>query len=326
VIRTICSTLALALCLAACGSGGGNGSKTTLPNVPPRKDPLSQLEVQPKKIDVPPPKIGDGREFTKEERATMSRALGAFIRDEKSWPREKALWLAMRAKTHEVLVENLFGYLLRWQTGGRVSGVDRAKSELVSLGDRPVKHLAATVRLVSVVDRTGKTQRVDVLTRSTAAEILTLIQSPAAEAGLVAATRDKDETSRRIAVKSLALFETPTSLEARMRCLRDPSFQVAAQAAQSLTTAPADARVSRVLADLFGDRSADRFVRQKAGQALYVRKDPAAVPMLIDLLDRARRGGEVALARETTKILRRTTGLNHGPDAAVWRSAVGGDR
>jgi hypothetical protein len=77
---------------------------------------------------------------------------------------------------------------------------------------------------------------------------------------------------------------------------------------------------------LFGDRSADRFVRQKAGQALYVRKDPAAVPMLIDLLERARRGDEVALARETTKILRRTTGLDHGPDAAAWRAAVAGDR
>ena len=318
--RLLLLAVLLALALPACGSGGSGGN--ALPKTPPRRDPLAQLEVQPKDVDVPPPKVGDGSEFTREERDLMARAFAAFKRDEKSWPDEKARWLALRPAAHDVLVENLYGYLLRAQNAGRTGEVVRAKGEVVSLGDRSVRHLTAMVRLATIVDRTGATQRVDDLTRSTAAEILALIGSPAAEAGLVAATGDADEDARRIAVKALGTFETPRSLDVRLKLLRDPSFQVAAQAANALQTAPPDDRVSRILCDVFGDPKGDLFVRQRAGQALFVRKDPGAVPMLIDLLERARATDDVLLGRETAKILRRTTRLDHGSDPAAWRAAV----
>ena len=69
---------------------------------------------------------------------------------------------------------------------------------------------------------------------------------------------------------------------------------MAAEAAKTLRNHPG-AAVTTALVRAFSDPERERFVREAAGTSLMRRRDPAAVPALVDVLERAATAPDVAL-------------------------------
>jgi len=338
-LAVIC--LALLASLAACSSGGGGSN--TLPELPPRKDPLAQLEVVPKRPDIPPPKVGRGEEFTAEQRKFMTESFRVFMweaspdtdgktresdrgEEVRSWSDLREDWIELGPRAIRVLVENLFVYLLAAQTRALPVEARRAQAELVDLGTASVPYLAATLRLEKFTDRQGNEQDVDEVTRRTAAETLALI-GPRAAPDMVRLLPVAPAASRRVVAKALVDLPGPPATGALLELLDDESFVVAAEAASALWTHPGRNVTDRLVA-VFADRSRDRLVGEKAGTALVKRRDAAATPALVRAMEAALAEDDLPMLRACGRILRRTTGLALRDDPAAWRDALeeGGGR
>ena len=317
----VSASLIVLLGIAACSTGGGGNA---LPPLPPRQDPLSQLEVVPKRPDIPPPKVGEGEEFTSEQRDFMGRAFKDFMREEPEWPALRTQWEGLGPRAVKALVENLFVYLLAAQNAARPDAARRAQTELVDLGPASVPHLIGTLKLRHFPDRQGNRQPVDELTRQTVAETLALIGAPAVSE-MVRILPGAPDGSRRVIVKALADVPGPPATAALLTCLNDDNFVVAAQAAWALRTHPGRDVTARLVA-VFGDLRRDVTVREHAGKALLRRRDPAVVPALVDVMDRAVAVPDYALLKSTGLILRRTTGLTLPDDPKAWREVLAGGR
>jgi hypothetical protein len=233
-------------------------------------------------------------------------------------------WLGMGDRAVRTLIENLFYYLLAAQNAALPTPAARAQAEIIEIGTPAVPYLLAMLRMREFTDRTGAKQRVDEMTRRTAAETLVLLGSGAVDPTLRALPR-MPEASRRIVTRALVDLVDPRTTRALMGLLDDPSFQVAAEAAWALRSHPG-AEVSRRLLAVFSDPRGDRFVRQQAAKSLNARKDAEIVLDLVDVMERAIATDDIAVARAAGVILRATTGLAVKSDPAAWRRALKAER
>lgn len=93
---------------------------------------------------------------------------------------------------------------------------------------------------------------------------------------------------RRDAVMRLGALRRPEASQVAVAALRDPSALVRATAAAAVLSLPAD-QSAAVLLPLLGDR--DEFVRREAAYALGKTGSRAAVPSLVEVLNRDRQDG-----------------------------------
>jgi HEAT repeats len=321
--RYLALVMLTALFVPACGS-----SQPKVPPAPPYRNPLDQLPREVKQPDIPPPKLGTGKAFSDEEKAFMNEAFLVLrltiqtpddprLRGKEPWPDLRARWLKMGKPAVNTLVENLFAYMLKAQRT-QPGVARRVQAEMVDLSEQTMPYLLLTLQMKDFKDRTGAKQRIDEITRKTAAETLGLMGSPVVDPLLRGLPR-MPAASRRVVAQAMANLLDPRVTKTLIGLLDDPSYMVGAEAAMALR-AHEGPDVTPALLRVYGDPKRDRLVREKAGTMLNVRRDPAAVPELVKILEQALAADDAALLTATTRILRRTTGQSLTTDPKAWRA------
>ena len=282
------SPLLAALLAAACASGGEPP--------PPALTPV--LELPEDRRDLLVAYGEDGPEW-------------ARLREEVKRDPERARWLC----------QNLVLELFRAYDSARIAQIgeqrgpfERARDELCFFEDAAVPVL---VDLLAARDGVVPVVSADLLRR---------IGAPAL--GPVTATLDHaDPRARRAAAELLADLPhadaQEEALEQRLGGLaaQDPDWIVRAQAARSLgergaghrTTETARALLQPVLTDV------DPAVAREAAAALLLLGDPAAVPALMNYLERSARANDPRSAEAAQDALQALTGADGPRDARAWR-------
>lgn len=238
-----------------------------------------------------------------------------------------ATWEAARERAladpalAQFLVENLFLEMLRAYRGlGGLEAdraqraLERAREELAHFGGAAAPTLAAALEVG------------DELTAELAADVLAQIGRPALGA-VSALLKSPAPRARQRAAMALARMPHGAREEAQLRealvlASRDSDWTVRTQVARTLgargardlESAPWRAALEASLAD------ADPLVAQAAAEALVQLDDPAAIPALIDALERASRGGETAVFGAAQAALVRLSGAPEQPSVEAWRA------
>lgn len=221
----------------------------------------------------------------------------------------------------QFLVENLWLEMVRAYRalGGVDAGraqraLERAREELARFGGAAAPTLAAALEVG------------DELSAELAADVLAQIGRPAlgAVSALLGnpAARARQRAAMALARMPHGAREEPQLREALVRASRDPDWTVRTQAARTLgargardvESAPWRLALEASLAD------ADPLVAQAAAEGLVQLDDPAAIPALIDALERASRSGETAVFGAAQAALVRLSGASEQPSVEAWRA------
>jgi hypothetical protein len=238
-----------------------------------------------------------------------------------------ATWEAARERAladpalGQFLVENLFLEMMRAYRALDVSNdgrarraLERSREELTRFGGVAAPTLVAAIEVG------------DELSAELAADVLAQIGRP----GLGAVTellKNPAARARQRAAMALARMphgarEEPQLREALVLASRDPDWTVRTQVARTLgargardlESAPWRLALEASLAD------ADPLVAQAAAESLVQLDDPAAIPALIDALERASRSGETAVFGAAQAALVRLSGSPEQPSVEAWRA------
>jgi len=246
----------------------------------------------------------------------------AWLARDPDWPSKRARALADPALT-EFLVQNLLRVLMgTYDQAGfttlareRLGSFERARAELIVLDAASVPYL---VELMGIADSAMG---------DLCASILEEIGRPAVVP--VTALLGRGNQARMRAADLLGRLPSageaePEVFAALARSLaEDPFWIVRSEAAQSLgqrgtraaATAPTRAALSAALA-----ADADSGVREAAARALVQLEDPAAIPALIEYLERAMRDSDLRSLQIAQASLRRLSGVQQTLDPAGWRA------
>ena len=246
-----------------------------------------------------------------------------WLADDPSWP--EARTAATRdERLASFLVDNIAREMMTAYGNGEIATIgaeghgrfERARADLIVMREHSVP---ALVELMGV----GNSQ-VDLLV----SDILREVGRPAIPAVLEQPAREDREEARMRAAKLLgdlphALDREPevrTALERRLA--DDPVWIVRAKAAEALgkrgTRDRQTAHTRRALASALGDD--DVGVSRSAALALERLDDPAAIPALINYLQRAIADADIVTLRVAQRALKSLSGEPDERDPAGWRA------
>jgi len=315
--RIAAASLVLAL-LAAAGCASGDaplpGRFGVIEEAPPPPEPLrGAFSVPTPSVEAPPT-----REFSEEERRWFDAAWAAFRAGSPGWPGARAEWVAMGPEAAGLLAENLYRAMVASRARGAIHLVERARNELVLLGEPAVPILvgAAATRAVRTPD--GEEIRVGQEILHDVAEALSLIGPPSVP-GLMDVARSGEKPLVREAVWALGNVGDARSEELLLALAADGDWEVRGTAVFALRRRPSPRAGEALLARL---EDPEGFVVQRAAEALAEARRTDLLPGVVDALERSVRDGRTATARAAVWTLRRVSGEDHGDDAAAWRRAI----
>ncbi len=302
--------------LTACASTGDGGEVRTgwaryAEEAPPPPGPLQGA------LSVPTPSVRPypEREFTAEEKAFFDSAWSAFKVDAPEWPDLKERWRAVGPEAEGLLAWNLYRGMVAARAGGALRLSERARKELVLMGEAAVPALVAGLSVRAVRREDGEEIRVGQEVLHEAAGALSVIGA-ASVPGLMDIAGSGEKVVAREAVGALGNIGDPRSEALLLRLADDPDAETRAAAVLALRRFGDGAARGRLVAAL---EDPDSFVAQRAAQALVTEKRTDAVPDLVVVLERGVREGRIFSVRASSWALQRLTGQNLGSDAAAWR-------
>lgn len=291
-----------ALAASACASGPEAGTQpsagTSGTSRASGTTPRTQTQV-----DRPSADDGTARTFDESTSDFMIRGLQQFSDGDPGWADTRAEWLAMGRRESDFLVSAMFAALLAAQRVNAPELVQRARHELVLIGEPSVGFLAgilATGTVATVYDQIeekDKPIRVDDDTRREAAEILALIGAAAAPETARCLDRAETKSGRRFALQALGNMGDRggrVAGDALARWARSDDWVLRVEAVhgmRSFSDAATRAALERALAD------EEKLVREKAVGALVWRRERASLPALRRALEVAQREARVTEAR-----------------------------
>lgn len=249
--------------------------------------------------------------FEQDKQQFMEDGLRQFSRKDPAWPTTRARWLAMGERESTLLVTMMFAALLRSQKLAAPDLVERARHELVLIGAPAVPFLGDVLeagRAYSVYDSVEEVTKdvpVDDSARSEAADILGLIGAPAAPELARVAQGAQTKSGRRFALKALGNMGDrggATASAALMRYAADADWVLRVEAVHGLRGF-SDARTRQTLIGALAD--SESLVREKAANALVVRRETGAVSALRRASADARSAGRLLEARQMDLAARR---------------------
>jgi hypothetical protein len=275
-------------------SGGGSGSQT--------------------EVERPSADDGTARTFDQATNDFMVDGLKQFSDNDPRWPETRATWLAKGKRESDFLVSAMFAGLLGSQQVNRPDMVQRARHELVLIGEPAVEFLAgilATGTVDTIYDEIEEKEKeiaVDDDTRREAAEVLSLIGGPAASATARAADRAETKSGKRFALQSLGNMGDrggrPAG-EALARWARADDWVLRVEAVHGMRNFSDGATRSALESSL---RDEEKLVREKAVTALAVRGDRSSLPALRSALSTARSNARLVEAKRIESTIARIEG------------------
>jgi HEAT repeat protein len=269
--------LTSAVALTGCASDGGGSSRSSSSG----GSTASQTDVE-----RPTPDEGTVRTFDESTNEFMENGLRQFSAGDARWPETRQRWLAMGKRESDFLVSAMFAGLLAAQRANAPDLVQRARHELVLIGEPSVDFLAGILGTGTVdtiydeIEQKEKPIRVDDDTRREAAEILALIGGPAAPAtaGVVGSAETK--SGRRFALQALGNMGDRggrAAADALVRWSRADDWVLRVEAVNGMRHF-SDAGTRAGLEEALGDD--ERLVREKAVDGLRHRNERASLPAL----------------------------------------------
>ena len=249
--------------------------------------------------------------FPEETQTFMVRGLKQFSRGDPGWETTRAQWLSMGERESSFLVQAMWEALLRAQSVSQPQLVERARHELVFIGEPALPFLGGLLAEENVYlaqpegapEDAEPAPAVDDVQRREAAEILGVLGAPAVPALARASDGAATKGGRRFALYALGNMGERGGADAAaalMRSARSTDDIVRVEAVYGLRSF-SDAATRDALFDALGDP--EELVRKKAAEALAVRGDAAAVPALRAAIDRARGQGRIGEARDLARAL-----------------------
>lgn len=273
------------------------------------------------KLSVPTPSVAPYplREFTQEEQAFFDNAWTAFKQGDPAWGELRQRWWDMGPEATGLLAENVYRALVASRVQGALGLVEEAKKELVFMGEGAVPVLvgALAVRAVRTADGREVTVGQEVL--HDAAEAVSVIGAPAVP-GLLDIVRSGEPSLVKESLWALGNIADPRAEETIETLTTDPNSFVRSAAVLALRrydTDPARARMVAALED------ADSLVVERGAQALATGRQAAALPAVVDVLERAVREGKGLTVRACEFALQSITGEKGDHDSAGWRRVIG---
>jgi hypothetical protein len=242
--------------------------------------------------------------FPPETQAFMKAGLHQFSKRDPQWETTRAVWLAKGPAEADFLVQNMWAALLRFQGLDQPGEVERARHELVLIGEPSVPLLAAFIEggtVASVVDeQTGERRDVvvDDFARQEASAVLGLIGAPSVGAVRDALARTTSKSGKRYALQTLGNIGDrggAAAYEPLLQYFRGDDDVLRVEAVLSLRFFHDETTRSALIQALSDD---DDLVRRKAAEALKNRRDTASVPYIRAAADRARADARLAEAAE----------------------------
>lgn len=277
------SIVLVAALVAGCASGSDGGSSSS-----------GSGSSGPKAI----------KNFPPETQAFMKAGLHQFSKGDPQWETTRAVWLAKGPDEADFLVQNMWAALLRFQGLDQPGEVERARHELVLIGEPSVPLLAAFLQggtVASVVDQQTGERRdvvVDDFARQEASAVLGLIGAPAVGPVRDALENTTSKAGKRYALQTLGNIGDrggAAAYEPILRYLTGEDEVLRVEAAYSLRFFHDETTRSALIQAL---SDGDDLVRRKAAEALKNRRDATSVPAIRAAADRARAEARMTEATE----------------------------
>ncbi|MFO0985513.1 MAG: HEAT repeat domain-containing protein [Planctomycetota bacterium] len=257
------------------------------------------------------------------DKADFDRIWRLYRSGDQSWPEERDRWLAKRGESKDILIENLLADMLRTQSirdPSKPAPWVRPQQELAQLGDDVLAYALTTMSIRST-DEVALDRCVELLVLMKASKAVQQAYATSVAASDVDDARPKNY--RKALVRAAARIDRDEGQDVLVAALkRDPSWEVRAAAVGQAGAAGApSARVQAAVVSALAD--ADWFVAAKAAEACARLKLMAAVPSLVDLLERATQATRLRECEVTVQALKSLTGrhdLTSSP--AQWRAVL----
>jgi HEAT repeat protein len=249
--------------------------------------------------------------FEQDTQKFMEDGLHQFSDRDPAWPQTRARWLALGERESTFLVTTMFAALLRAQKLSAPDLVERARHELVLIGAPAVPFLGEVLTaghaytVYDAVEEVDKDVSVDDSARTEAADILALIGSPAAPELARAAQGAETKSGRSCALKALGNMGergAATAADTLVGWASNPDWVLRVEAIHGLRGF-SDARTRQTLIAALAD--SESLVREKAADALVVRRETGAVAALRRASSNARSAGRLLEARHFDTAARR---------------------
>lgn len=281
--------LGVGLCLLAlggCESTGDGGTGGTPRSGPaPAKATTARARYETRKM-------GTGAEFSAGEKAKMGAAWQAYLDHSPAWPELREGWIGIGPAATDILVDNLLRALFVAMLTNRPEEVDRARYELIRLGDRAVPTVTGILLEPSYRDPdTGEERR---LSTDLASELVNLLLVARAEAPLEDLVDSEAPSIRRAALDALGQIGEERGIAAVLRVLTRSGDWIDRVAAAKALKYGHDPRATKALLDALTD--SEDMVAIEAARSLAIRGDVEAAPRLDALREEARAKGNHRLA------------------------------
>ncbi len=274
-----------AILLLAGGCEGTAGSGSTGESTPPAPAATTSTGLTG-------PGIAD--EYGPDAKRKMDVAWQAFKDDAPEWPYLRQEWISIGRRATSTLVENLYGAMLISAAGNFTEGYDRARGELILLGELAVPTLAAVLEKGTIYDpRTRSDLRMPTGMVSATTDIIAMSRGFAVPY-LAKLTRKDRPTIRRSAAAGLGQTGARSAVAPLTKVLEGASEwserMVAARALGNLRFPESEAALIRALEDT------DAEVVEVAARSLAQHKAHSALPALDNRRQRAQAAGRHQIA------------------------------
>ncbi len=294
--------MALALAASGCSSDGASSGD------PDARSASGDAQTQ---VTAPSEADGTARTFDPATRDFMMEGLRQFSGGDPAWPATRRRWLSMGRRESDFLVGAMFAALLAAQRVNAPDLVQRARHELVLIGEPYIEFLAgilATGTVATIYDRIEEKEkpiRVDDDTRREAAEVLALIGGPAAAATARSLDRAETKSGRRFALQALGNMGDRggrVAGDALARWAHDDDWVLRVEAVHGLRSF-SDAATRVALETALRDD--EKLVRENAVRGLMGRRDRASLPALRRALTAAQDSARLGEARHIRSAIAR---------------------
>jgi hypothetical protein len=293
---TIRFAFAAAAALAAAGCASDDGASGGAP-ASAFAEPAPSVEKGPRAIET----------FPSETRVFMFNGLKQFTKGDPQWETTRAEWLAKGPDEVNFLVTTMWAALLKFQTLGQLSDMERVRYELAKIGEPAIPILAEFLTggnaYTSIDPETGTAREMGVgdMARGEASQVLSLIGAPSVPAVRDALAATSSKAGKRWALETLGYLGDrggADAVEPLLQYARSEDDVLRADAVHAMRFCHDDATRGALLAAL---EDGDALVRKRAADALMNRREGSAVPALRAAAERARADAKLAEAGEMTR-------------------------